>query len=127
MHMTDTEPAATGGERRIPALMTAAWASATAAADPLEALGATRALAGLLSGWESRLVAEATEAGATGEVVGGAVGISRQAAWERFHDDVKGFRDEVKDEAAALRARHRREVREFRARVKERAKATRRP
>ncbi len=125
--MTDTEPATPGGERRIPALMSAAWESATTAADPLEALGAARALSGLLSGWESRLVAEATEAGATWEIVGGAVGISRQAAWERFHHDEKGFRHEVKDEAAALRARHRHEAREFRERVKERAKAARRP
>ncbi|MGO9457723.1 MAG: hypothetical protein ACLP62_11870 [Acidimicrobiales bacterium] len=125
--MTDSVPATPGGERRIPALMSTAWESATTAADPLEALAATRALSGLLSGWESRLVAEATEAGATWEVVGGAVGISRQAAWERFHHDVKGFRHEAKEGATALRARHRQEAREFRERVKERAKAGRRP
>jgi hypothetical protein len=125
--MTDAENEDADRERQVPPLMAAAWESATSATDPLEALGATRALAGHLSGWESSLVAEAMEAGATWEVVGGAVGISRQAAWERFHHDVRGFRHAVKEEANDLRARHRQEMREFRERVKERSRAARRP
>jgi hypothetical protein len=107
--------------------MTEAWESATEAPDPLEALSATRALSGLLSEWQSRLVAEATAAGATWEVVGGAVGISRQAAWDRFHRDMKEFRDTVKNESKELRTRHRQDVREFKARVKARSKAVPRP
>ncbi len=114
------------GRRAVPPLMVAAWEGATSEADPLAALGATRALVGLLSTWESQLVSEAIEAGATWEVVGGTVGSSRQAAWERFHHDVDGFRSQVKTDARALQARHRQETREFKERVKSRAAAHRR-
>ena len=60
---TGTKP---GPEQRtVPPLMIAAWEGATSEQDPLAALGATRALVGLLSTWESRLVGEAVEAGTT--------------------------------------------------------------
>ncbi len=114
-----------GETRAVPPLMIAAWEGATAEPDPLAALGATRALVGLLSTWESKLVGEAIESGATWEVVGGTVGVSRQAAWERFHQDVKEFRRQVKADVHALRDRHREETREFRDRVKKQAKAVR--
>ncbi len=104
----------------------AAWEGATSEADPLAALSATRALVGLLSTWESQLVSEAMDSGATWEVVGGTVGISRQAAWERFHHDVNDFRSRVKTEARALRRRHSQEAREFKERVKSEATARRR-
>ena len=120
--MTDTENPGKTRERPVPPAMTEAWESATAAPDPLEALAATRTLSALLSEWQAHLAAEATAAGATWEVVGGAIGTSRQAAWERFHHDVREFRDLVVQEANDLGARHRQEVREFRQRVKERAK-----
>ena len=111
--------------RRVPPLMVAAWEEAISEPDPLAALGATRALAGLLSTWESRLVGEAIEAGATWEVVGGAVGVSRQAAWERFHHDANEFRRQVKADARALRDRHRQETREMHERVKQQARSIR--
>ena len=76
--------------------MIAAWEAATEATDPLAALGASRALVGLLSTWEAQLVGEAVVAGATWEVIGGTVGVTRQAAWERFHDDIHEFRRRVK-------------------------------
>jgi hypothetical protein len=114
------------GRRAVPPLMLAAWEGAISEADPLAALSATRALVGLLSTWESQLVSAAIEAGATWEVVGGTVGSSRQAAWERFHHDVDGFRSQVKTDARALQARHRQETREFKERVKSRATAQRR-
>ena len=117
--ITDREPSSQ--PRTVPPLMVAAWEGATSEPDPLEALGATRALVGLLSTWESRLVGEAIEAGATWEVVGGTVGVSRQAAWERFHHDVNEFRHQVKADAQAIRDRHRQETREFRQRVKKQA------
>ncbi len=104
-------------------LMVATWEAAISDPDPLAALGATRALVGLLSTWESRLVAEAMAAGATWETIGGSVGVSRQAAWERFHDQVHDFRREVKNEARALRERHRQEVEEFKDKVRSHAKA----
>ena len=103
--------------------MAATWEAATSDADPLAALGATRALMGLLSTWESRLAAEAISAGATWESIGGSVGVSRQAAWERFHDQVHDFRREVKTEARALRDRHRKEWDEFKDNVRSQAKA----
>jgi hypothetical protein len=125
--MTDTmdekEP---GPSRAVPPLMVAAWEGTISDPDPLAALGAARALAALLSTWESTLVSEAIEAGATWEVVGGTVGVSRQAAWERFHHDVNEFRRQVKADARALRNRHRQETRELHERVKEKAKSMRR-
>jgi hypothetical protein len=103
--------------------MIATWESATSDPDPLVALGATRALVGLLSTWEAKLASEAAAAGATWEAIGGSVGVSRQAAWERFHDDVADFKRQVKLEASAIRERHRQEIHEFRDDVVRRAKA----
>jgi hypothetical protein len=124
--MTDiTDQGQASTPRAVPPLMTAAWEGATSEPDPLAALGATRALAGLLSTWESRLVGEAIEAGATWEVVGGTVGVSRQAAWERFHHDANEFKRQVKADVLAIRNRHRQESREFVERVKQQAASIR--
>jgi hypothetical protein len=103
--------------------MTAAWEAATSDPDPLAALGASRALIGLLSTWEARLAAEAVAGGATWESIGGSVGVSRQAAWERFHHGVHEFRHQVKSEARALRERQRKEWDEFKGSVRSQAKA----
>ncbi|MDE3086458.1 MAG: hypothetical protein KGJ77_06795 [Acidobacteriota bacterium] len=113
--------------RQVPSLMTATWETATADPDPLSALGATRALGGLLSTWEAKLATEAVEAGATWEAIGGSVGVSRQAAWERFHHDVAEFRHQVKSELHALRDRHRQEMQSFRDDVRRRARGHRHP
>lgn len=103
--------------------MTATWEAATTDPDPLAALGATRALVGLLSTWESQLVKEAVAGGATWETIGGSVGVSRQAAWERFHEEVHEFRRQVKSDARALRDRHRQEWDEFKDNVRSQAKS----
>jgi hypothetical protein len=108
--------------RKVPPLMNATWEAATTDPDPLAALGASRALVGLLSSWEARLVGEAIAAGATWEVIGGTVGVSRQAAWERFHGDVNEFRSRVKNEVHELRNRHRQEMVELRETIKNEAK-----
>jgi hypothetical protein len=105
--------------------MTATWEAATSDPDPLKALGASRALVGLLSTWEVQLVGEATADGATWEVIGGTVGVSRQAAWERFHGDVHEFRHRVKNDIQELRNRHREEMLELRESVKTQARARR--
>ncbi len=112
--------------RRVPPLMAATWESATTDPDPLAALGATRALIGLLSTWEAKLAAEAVSEGATWEAVGSSVGVTRQAAWERFHDDVASFKHQVKMEARALADRHRKEMVDFEVEIKRRAAALRR-
>jgi hypothetical protein len=113
--------------RKIPPLMTATWEVATTDPDPLAALGASRALVGLLSTWETQLVNEAIASGATWEVIGGTVGVSRQAAWERFHSDVHEFRRRVKSDMHELRNRHRQEMLEFRESLKSEAKGMHRP
>jgi hypothetical protein len=105
--------------------MVASWEATTTDPDPLAALGASRALVGLLSTWESQLVGEAVAAGATWEMVGGTVGVSRQAAWERFHDDVHEFRRRTKSDLHQIRDRHRQEMHEFRETVKREAKGRR--
>lgn len=124
--MTTTD---TGDEadlpRNVPPLMTATWGAATTDPDPLAALGASRALVGLLSTWEVKLVSEAVAAGATWEVIGGTVGVSRQAAWERFHNDVHEFRRRVKSDFHELRNRHRQEMLELRESVKSEARGRR--
>jgi len=112
--------------RKVPPLMSATWEAALTDSDPLAALGATRALVGLLSTWESQLVGEAIAAGATWEVIGGTVGVSRQAAWEHFHDDVHEFRRRMKSDLLELRNRHRQEMLEFRESVKSEARGRRR-
>lgn len=113
--------------RTIPPLMSAAWESATSDPDPLAALGATRALAGLLSTWEAKLAVEAVAAGATWEAIGGSLGVSRQAAWEHFHKHVAEFKHQMRTEARALRDRHRQEMLEFRDEVIRKAREYRRP
>jgi hypothetical protein len=124
--MTSTSETPEAGERRPSALMSATWEAATTDPDPLGALGATRALVGLLSTWESQLVGEAVADGATWESIGGSVGVSRQAAWERFHRDVHEFRRQVKSEARALRDRHRKEMDDFKENLRSQVRERRR-
>ncbi|HVC68682.1 MAG TPA: hypothetical protein VNC61_00315 [Acidimicrobiales bacterium] len=125
MTKTDSDAGEAVLPRVVPPLMTATWEAATTDPDPLAALGASRALVGLLSTWEARLVGEAVAAGATWEVIGGTVGVSRQAAWERFHDDVHEFRRRVKSDFHELRDRHRQEMLELRKSVKSEARGRR--
>jgi len=112
--------------RRVPPLMAATWDAATTDPDPLAALGASRALVALLSTWEVQLVGEAVAAGATWEVIGGTVGVSRQAAWEHFHTDVHEFRHRVKSDIQELRNRHREEMHDLVESVKTEARGRRR-
>jgi hypothetical protein len=114
-------------ERTVPPLMAATWEAATSDPDPLAALGATRALAALLSTWEARLVGEAVAAGSTWETIGSTVGVSRQAAWERFHHEAHDFRRRVKSEFHELRNRHREEMMELRGRVRTESRSRRKP
>ena len=120
---TDTGDAEPG--RKASNLMQATWEAATSEPDPLQALAATRALGALLSGWESELVKEAVAAGATWETIGGTVGVSRQAAWERFHDDVHDLRHRAHAELHDLKRRHREEMIDFRTRLQDELKSRR--
>ena len=78
--------------REVPPLLVQAWETATGDGDPLEALGATRALRAHLSTWEAQLVKEAVADGATWETIGTSVGVSRQAAHERFGPNSRALR-----------------------------------
>lgn len=111
--------------RSVPPLMVATWETATSDPDPLVALGAARALVGLLSTWEAKLASEAVADGATWEAIGSSVGVSRQAAWERFHEDVADLKHQLKSDLHALRDRHRQEMLELRDEFKRRARAYR--
>ena len=72
----------------VPEALRDAWDMALDSPDPLIALAAARALRAHLLTWEARLAAEAVASGATWEVIGEAMGATRQAAWERFHGQV---------------------------------------
>src|SRR5947199_8218289 len=102
----------TRSEHPVPELMTQAWQTATGDDDPLVALGATRALKALLSTWESQLVRDAMADGATWESIGDSVGVSRQAAWDRFHHEVGELRRQRRHDMEELRRRLREDARE---------------
>src|SRR5947199_2679142 len=99
--------------REVPPLLQQAWETATGGGDPLEALGATRALRAHLSTWEAQLVKEAMADGATWETIGTSVGVSRQAAWDRFHHEVHDLRRQMHQDVQDLRRRYREEAREL--------------
>src|SRR4051794_3416823 len=96
--------------REVPPLLKQAWDSATGSGDPLEALGATRALKAQLPTWEAQLVKEAVADGATWETIGDSVGVSRQAAWDRFHHEVHDLRRQMRKDMHDVRKKYREEA-----------------
>lgn len=54
------------------------------ACEPLDAVVASRRLRAALDRWERQLVAEACAGGRSWDAVGRALGLSRQAAWEKY-------------------------------------------
>ena len=74
---------------------------------PMEALQAVRETRELLSEWDSHLARQALAAGATWESIGAALGISRQAAWERLRPgitrQIQADRIRIETEKAKLR------------------------
>jgi hypothetical protein len=120
--------------REVSPLMQAAWETAVSDPDPLVAMGATKALIELLATWQAKLATEAMGAGATWGAIGGTVGISRQAAWERLHREVDEFKRQLKTEikrqvtkeARDIGDRHRQEIADFVEEIKRRAREARR-
>jgi hypothetical protein len=107
--------------REIPEPLTTALGRTTDHSDPIEALRASRGLFKGLSTWQSQLVAEAVESGATWEQVGAALGTSRQAAWARFREIAERTQERrtpMAEEAAALQRRLKDDVRALEARLK---------
>lgn len=70
--------------------------------DPLLALSAARAFKEELAGWEAELARRALAGGATWETIGTALGVSRQAAWERLRG---GIAAAIEKDRAALEGR----------------------
>jgi hypothetical protein len=122
MRLTDVGNAGYGrqrvdpsADRQIPVDLAAAWERATGDPDPLAALRASRNLGRGVARWQSALVAEAVERGATWEQVGDTLGISRQAAWARFRRVIAGKGGRSMDEETAdLKRRIQDEVRSLR-------------
>ena len=77
------------------------------AESPLAALRAAQETRELMASWESQLARQALAAGATWESIGTALGISRQAAWERLRPGVAGEihaeKTRIRSEQARLR------------------------
>jgi len=106
----DQEQPISSRTREVPALLRQAWETATGNGDPLEALGATRALGAQLPTWEAQLVKEAIAEGATWETIGASVGVSRQAAWDRFHHEVHDLRRQMRKDMHDVRKKYREEA-----------------
>jgi hypothetical protein len=104
------QPTSSSRTREVPPLLQQAWESATGSGDPLEALGATRALKAQLPTWEAQLVKEAVADGATWETIGDSVGVSRQAAWDRFHHEVHDLRRQMRKDMHDVRKKYREEA-----------------
>jgi len=106
----DQEQPISSRTREVPSLLRQAWETATGTGDPLEALGATRALKAQLPTWEAQLVKEAIAEGATWETIGDSVGVSRQAAWDRFHHEVHDLRRQMRKDMHDVRKKYREEA-----------------
>jgi len=102
---------------RQPAALVTAWATVMGEVDPLTALAATRDLKEHLADWEAQLAREALAAGETWDSIGRALGISRQAAWERLRPRIA---DAIDADRARIRSK-RAEVQEAREDKKKRS------
>ena len=84
-----------------PVELVRAWEAVSADGDPLAALRAARQLRDALAGWEVELARRALTDGATWDTIGGTLGISRQAAWQRLRG---GIEESIERDRQALRA-----------------------
>ena len=85
----------------VPPELETSWRAAVDDRDPLAALRAARALRDGLLDWESQLARAALAGGETWETIGAALGISRQAAWERLR---RGIAGQIEAERQRLKA-----------------------
>jgi hypothetical protein len=88
-----------------PTELEASWRAAVDDSDPLAALRAARQLRDALLDWESQLARAALAGGETWETIGAALGISRQAAWERLRRGIAGQIEAERQRLRAERAR----------------------
>lgn len=90
---------------QVPAELEDRWRAAVDVGDPLAALRAARELRESLLEWESQLARAALASGETWETIGAALGISRQAAWERLRRGIAGQIEAERQRLRAERAR----------------------
>jgi hypothetical protein len=90
---------------RPPAALITAWTTVVGEVDPLTALRAARDLREQLGSWEADLAREALATGETWDTIGAAVGISRQAAWERLRPRIAAAIDADRARIRSKRAR----------------------
>jgi hypothetical protein len=64
--------------------------------DPLGQLRGLRAADRQLDAWQRQTIAQAREQGASWAEIGEALGVSRQAAWSLYNEDVRGMLDAVR-------------------------------
>jgi transposase-like protein len=91
--------------------------------DPLERLRGVRAEEQRLEGEKRRLIAMARQRGASWTEIGEVLGVSKQAAWQQYQQEITAVLDRVRtrgdldeEEAFALAAQELREVRRQRRR-----------
>lgn len=105
----------------IPASLQEALSRTEGHSQAISALGSTRHLFGAVTEWQSKLVAEAIQSGASWEDVGAALGTTRQAAWARFRsvaERLEGRTIPNQKEVAAMQQRVREELRSLRQQLK---------
>lgn len=87
------------------------WTTVVGEVDPLTALRATRDLKEHLGRWEAQLAREALAAGETWDTIGSALGISRQAAWERLRpriaEAIDADRERIRSQRTEVQAKKR--------------------
>jgi hypothetical protein len=96
------------------------WQQLAAADTPAAALAAARLVREALAAWEAELATEAVATGVTWEALGSALGVSRQAAWERYSRRMA----KPAEDAIALRRAQRAALADARARLKAARRAT---
>lgn len=94
----------------VPDELEQAWLALGAADDALQAVVAARRLAGRLAAWEADLITSASAGGQSWEAIGRVLGLSRQAAWERY----RRAAPPVDHELGPVRERQRQELEEAR-------------
>lgn len=93
----------------LPGDLETSWQHAIDDSDPLRALRAARDVRESLMAWEAHLARAALGSGETWETIGAALGISRQAAWERLGRVIKVQIEADRTRLRAERARLREE------------------
>ena len=88
-----------------PTELVAAWSTVVGEVEPLTALRAARDLKEQLGTWEADLARAALGAGETWDTIGAALGISRQAAWERLRPRIAAAIDADRERIRSTRAR----------------------